>query len=179
MPKVTVTGRLLNNAVFEPKENETSGKMQYSALVLLDKGQDEKIIEARDEALAETFGKKIPKKYDDWTVREGDDEEFELTFGNLFINSKNNKKPRVLVRENGELRSVDEEEGLIYAGCRVAVSIDVYAYKKNTDKKIPNGCSTGLRAVMFQKHDEPLSDFEAKDEEFDDIDSDTEAPDLN
>jgi len=171
MAKVTVTGRLLNNAVFQPKLNETNGKEQYSALLLLDEGQAAKIQQAKEAAILETFEGKAPPNLNDWTVRVGDDEEYELTFGHEFINAKHVRAPRVVVRENGNIRDLHPDEGLIYAGCNVAVSIDVYAYKKNSERKIPPGVTIGLRAVMFTGHNEPLGSGGASDNEFDGFDS--------
>jgi hypothetical protein len=169
--KTTVTGRLINNAVFSPKINDVNGKEQFSALLVLDPGEDRKIEAARDKALDETFEGKVPSNVNDWTVRVGDDDEYETTFEKKFINAKHVKAPRVVTRENGELRDVSPDEGLIYAGCNVAVSIDVYAYKKNTEKKIPAGVTIGLRAVMFKSHNDPLGSGRASDDEFDGIES--------
>jgi len=167
--KITVKGRLLNNAIFSPKTDETYDKTQYAALVVLNPGEAEKVTAARDEALKEKFGK-VPPKYTDWTVREGDDPEFENTYENKFIHSKSDKLPKAMVREDGALRTVDEDEGLIYAGAYVAVSIDVYAYEFQKQK----GVSTGLRAIMFVKHGDALGGAVVTNSEFDDIDSDLE-----
>lgn len=169
--RVTVKGRMINNATFNPKTNEY-GKEQYSALVILDNGEEEKIKEAKSLACKEEFGGKIPANLQDWTVREGDDEDYDLTFGKRFINAKATKKPKALVRRNGELEQIGEDDGLIYAGVNVAVSVDIYAYKKNVDKKIPAGVSCGLRAVMFRSHNDPLSSNIINDDEFDGIESD-------
>lgn len=170
--KVTVTGRLINNAIFTPKVDETYGKENYSALLVLDEGQEAKIKAAYTKAVNETFDGKPPANLQDWTVREGDDEEYELTFGKKFINAKHTRKPRTVARMNGDLVDISADEGLLYAGCYVAVSIDVYAYKKNSEKKIPAGVSLGLRAVMFKAHGEPLSSGGVSDDEFDGFESD-------
>lgn len=171
MAKITVKGRLLNNAAFEPKTDETYDKTQYSALVVLEDGESDKIRKLVKEVCKEKFGAKIPAKLADWTVREGDDEDFENTFEREFINAKSNRQPAIVIRENGQIRKLDQEEDMIYAGVHVYVSIDVYAYVGDKAKKNPPGVSTGLRAIMFWKHGERLGDSVNADSEFEDFES--------
>lgn len=157
--RVTVKGRLLNNAIFEARENEQSGNMEFSALIALEEGEEKKVIAARDAALKEKWGDKVPVKLVDWAVRVGDDEDYQNTFGKHFVNAKSRRKPKALKKlKDGtfEKLSPDDDPVLIYAGVYVYASIDVYVYDANKQKKSPPGVTTGLAGVLFWKHGESL-----------------------
>lgn len=168
--KVTVRGRLLGGGVWKPKENEQSGKMQYSACVILEEGQDSKIEAIRDAAVLEKFGKKKPGGLQDWTVREGDDEDYELSFGKFFINPKATREIAKKVKRNGKVDDVTEEDDLIYPGANIAISVSAYAYEGDKSRSIKPGVTLNARAIMFLSHNDRLTD-DVDDEEFDDFES--------
>ena len=170
--RITVRGRLMNNAQFQPRENPASGKMQYSALVVLDEGEEKKVMAARDAVVAAKWPKK-PKQFADYAVREGDDEDYENSYGKFFINAKSNQPPKLLLKErDGTFRQITPEDNLIYAGVYVYASIDVYPYEANREARSPAGVTTGLRGLMFAKHGEPLGLAVNADDEFGSFDSD-------
>lgn len=169
---VTVRGRYVGGSIYKTKTNETTGKEQFSACVVLDDGEDKKIEAIRDAAIKEVFGSKVPK-LEDWTVRVGDDEEYEHSFGKKFINPKASatKVVKVCRRVAGELEETED----VYPGCYVAVSVNAYAYEGDKKQSIKPGVTLQLRAVLFTKDGEPLGD-RFKDNEFDGFDSEeTEA----
>lgn len=145
--QTTVKGRFIGGALYSPKESQSGEK--FSACVVLEPGEEEKIRGIRALAMEEEFGNKAPKGLKDWTLRKGDDEEYEHSFGKLFINpkSKAEKKPPVMRRVAGVLEPCED----IYPGCYVHVSVNAYAYSGDAKKSIEPGVSLGLRAVMFWK----------------------------
>lgn len=169
--KVTVKGRFIGGALFEPKEID--GKTQYNACVVLDDGEAVKVERIVKAAAKEKWGDKKPAGLQNWGVREGDDPEFAHSFEKQFINPKagTKVKPGVLVKRDGVMKSVEEEDGIVYPGCYVAVSVNAYAYAGDKAKNIKPGVTLGLRGVMFLRDGEPLADRLDADSEFADFDS--------
>lgn len=172
---VVVKGRLASGAkkLFEGEENPY-GKFEYSALIILDEESIAKVEEAKAEALAETFGTKIPKNLNDWVIREGDDEEYEASFGKKFVNAKKKggKPPQVLKKVGGVKEPIYLEDDVLYSGCYVAAVISIYAYTGDPAKKIQPGVSCGLEAVLFVRDGERLGRPEVNvDDAFAGIDS--------
>jgi len=167
--KVSVRGRLLGGGVWKVKDD--NGK--YSACVVLDEGEEAKIMKIRDAALKEEFGDKVPKSVKDWTAREGDDEEYELSYEKWFINPKSTRPIAKKVKRAGKVLDVTEEDDLIYPGADVAISVSAYAkagYKDDDGNKVPGYVTLNARAIMFLGHNERLTD-DVADEEFDDFES--------
>ncbi|QEF98178.1 hypothetical protein Mal15_22260 [Stieleria maiorica] len=164
-----VKGRFIGGAIYKPKDTQSG--MKYSACVVLEPGEEDKIREVRAEAMADEFGSKTPKGMKDWTLRKGDDEEFEHSYEKLFINPKagEEKKPALLRRVQGKLEPTED----IYPGCYVHVSVNAFAYSGDSKKGIDPGVTLGLRGLMFWKDGEPLgggfreSEFEGFESEVD------------
>lgn len=176
--RATVTGRFVGGGLFEPRldpQNKDKAP-KFSACVVLDEGQAAIIEGIRDVALEEKFGNKVPKGLQDWTVREGDDEDFEATFGKMFINPKmsnnKNKEPKRVHRdESGAHVSVKQSDDIIYPGCKVAISVNAYAYSGDQGAGIKPGVTLGLRAVMYTGKGERLDDNVNVDNEFDGVEA--------
>lgn len=156
---VTVTGRFLGGGLFTPRIKEEGKVPEYSAALALDDGQEEKIVAAKAAALAEEFGTKIPPSLQDWTVREGDDPEF-ASYGLKYINAKlkavnkhgvPRNRPPTYIRRGGGLVEVNQDDNVIYPGCYIALSIQVYAYPGDKNKSIKPGVSITLRQALFLK----------------------------
>ncbi|MEM1224577.1 MAG: ssDNA-binding protein [Planctomycetota bacterium] len=149
---LVVKGRYIGGAIYEPKE--TSNGVKFNACVVLEDGEAAKVKAARDAAIKEKFGTKKPAGLQDWTVRQGDDEEYEHSYEQDFINpkAKGDKRIPILRKTNGEMEETDD----VYPGCYVHLSIDVYAYPGDKAKDIKPGVSCGLRAVMFWKDGEAI-----------------------
>ena len=168
--KLIVRGRLVSN-IWKLKENANDAdKMQYSFNVILDEGEEKKIIKRRDEVCKEIFGKVKGAKFDDWTVREGDDEEFELSYERHYVNVKagEGKFPAALVKRGGKQIDIEEGDDLLYPGANVALSLTMFGNKKKD--KIPAFITLGIKAILFVEHGERLTDTVA-DDEFDDFES--------
>lgn len=166
----TVKGRFIGGGLFEMKEN----KKKHSACVVLDGDDDQKKIrKIRDEALTEKFGSKIPKNLQDWTMKEGDDEDY-ASYGGIFINPKSSKKVAIGTKKNGSFEPVDQDDGVVYPGCHVHVSVSAYAYDSNPKENILPGVTLILRAVCFWKDGEPLGN-RFSESEFDSCESEVDA----
>lgn len=175
MGTVVVKGRLASGAkkVFEGEENQY-GKFEYSALVILDDESLAKVEAAKAEALEATFGNKIPKDLQDWVIRQGDDEQYEASFGKKFVNAKKKegKAPQVFKKIAGVKEQVFLDDDIIYSGCYVAAIISVYAYTGDPSKKIKSGVTCGLEALLFVRDGERLGRPEVNvDDAFAGIDS--------
>lgn len=175
--KVTVTGRFIGGALFEPKEHEDGGKPKYSACVVLDEGEDAKVKKLAAAAVKNKWGNKKPGGLQNWTVREGDDEEYEQSFEKLYINPKSTREPQTVIRRNGVMEKVELDDDILYTGCYVAVSVGVYAYDGDKKKGIKPGVTLNLRAAMFLKDGERLSDSVNAENEFDGFKSEAAAND--
>lgn len=167
--KATVTGRYVGGSLFEQNDD---GK--YSACIVLDEGQEAKIEAIRDAAVADKFGKKIPAGMADWTVREGDDEEYEVSFERFFINPKANAKnqPKTVIRTGGKIEEVGDET--IYPGCYVAVSVNAYGMDADPKKKMKACVCLGLGNVMFLKDGERLGGGSNPEDDFAEFESEFE-----
>ena len=77
---VTVTGRFVGGGLFEPRSKEEGKDARYSACVVLDDGENEKIDKLIMFVKKDKWGTKVPPGLQTWGVREGDDPEFEASF---------------------------------------------------------------------------------------------------
>jgi hypothetical protein len=181
MAQVTVTGRLMTNPkrFFKGGVND-DGKHIYDAQIILDDASVAKLTKARQEAIEKTWeGKPMPASVNDYVIREGDNPEYSNTYGKKFIIAKKqDQAPKVIRKVNGKTEDVSADDGIFYAGCQVALSIDVYGSKGDKAKKIPAYMTVGLRGVMFLRDDEPIGNRVDADSEFGDLpDSEVEVAD--
>ena len=171
MSQVTISGRLLTNPKrFFKGEMTEFGKHTYSAQVVLDDVSVAKLKVAREKAIAEVWeGKPMPASASDYVLRVGDQDEYQNTLGKHYvIAKKQDGAPTIIRKQAGKTVAVTSEDGLFYAGCQVALSIDVYGSKGDKAKKIPAYLTTGLRGVMFLADGEPLGNRVDADSEFGD-----------
>ena len=181
MAQVTVTGRLTTNPnrFFKGAMNKF-GKHIYDAQIVLDDASVAKLTKARQEAIEAIWeGKPMPSNVNDYVIREGDDPEYSHTYGKKFIIAKKqDQAPKVIRKVNGKIEDVIASNALFYAGCQVAVSIDVYGSKGDKAEKIPAYMTVGLRSIMFLRDDEPIGNHVDADSEFGDLpDSEVEVAD--
>ncbi len=169
MTQTTVTGRYVGGSLFEVNDDN-----KFSALVVLDDGQEAKIEKIRDLAIKEKFGDKKPAGLVDWCLREGDDPEYTASFGHMFINPKGGERnpPKTVMKVNGVLTSVGPET--IYPGCFVAISVNAYALPANTEKKMKACVCLGLGNVMFLRDGERLGGTSNPDDDFAEFESDVD-----
>lgn len=177
--RVTVTGRFIGGGLWEPRKTTEDSAEKYSTCVVLNSGQASKVEKVVNAAIVEKWGNKKPSGLQIWGVREGDEEEFEASFEQEFINPKAGKPPQTLIKRGGVVEKVTEEEDILYPGCYVAVSIGAYAYDGDKKKSIKPGVSLNVRAIMFTKDGERLGDVVNAEAEFEDFESaETDEEDL-
>ena len=164
---VTVKGRFVGGGLFEPRAREEGKEPRYSATVVLEKAEAKKIESITKAAIVQKWGSKVPAGLVSWGLREGDDPEFEASYGNVFINPKATRAPDTVTRINGKINKVTREEDIIYPGCYVAASVSAYAYEGDRARSIKPGVTLNLRAVLFLKDGERLDNSVDSDKEFD------------
>jgi hypothetical protein len=129
---------------------------KFEATFLLNKKtQADKIKEIQD-AIASMIKENLKgaKLGDDKKcLKDGDDFEYVGYAGNMSIKASSNKRPLVIDRDKSQLT---EEDGRLYAGCRVNATIELWAQNNTYGKRI----NANLLAVQFYKDDEPFADGE-------------------
>ena len=147
---VTVAGRFIGGGLFTARAKHEGKPAEYNAVIVLDDEEYAKVKAARDQAVAEKWGKKIPPGVKDYTDQTGDDPEM-ASFEKQYINPKSKSLdrngspkagPKTLVKRGGVLMPTTQGEGVIYPGCYVAASITVYAVDGDKAKSIPPCIST-------------------------------------
>jgi hypothetical protein len=179
-PKTTVKARFTGGKFWNADED--TGK--FNALLILEPGQEEKVRAIRDEALKAKFGAKVPKNLQDWSLREGDDEEFENSFERFYINPIARKKaPKAFTKKGNVLTEIKESDNILYAGCFVYAVVDCFAYPGDKTKKIQPGVTMSLQSMVFWKGGDAIGydgmpssndydDMESEEEEVEDDDDD-------
>lgn len=96
-------------------------------------------------------------------VHDGDAKEYDGYAGNLYVTSRNQKRPRIVDTDGTPLSA---EDGRPYSGCFADVILDIWAQDNEFGKRI----NASLAGVQFRRHGDafggggtPLSDdaFEA------------------
>lgn len=151
MTTINVTGRYVGGALWAPKKRGEGDRRTYNAVIVLDKANAAKVEKARAEAIADQWGTKPPAGMVDHTLRFGDDPDYDHSYQQYFINpgAQEDRPPQVVRRSGGAFVVTTKEDGVVYPGCNVAASIDVYAYDANRDKGIKAGVTCGLRMLAF------------------------------
>ena len=171
-------------SLFTASQVMGEGEPKYGATFLLPKGnsQVEVLRKAMGTVAAEKWGAKAGGILADLTaankvlLRDGKCKpEYDGFDGCMFFNASRKEfqgAPKIFNTDKTELTEAD---GVIYAGCYVNVSIELYAQDNKYGKRI-NGA---LRAIMFRADGEALGgSAPANEGEFDDI-SDVGAGEVN
>ena len=153
-------------------DGNTSKK--FKAAFLIDKKKQAALIEeiedAIEDAMAEKWGKSIPKlKAEKLCLRDGDQEEWDGYEGMMYVSASNTKKPPIVDRDKTPLT---EEDGRPYAGCYVNATIHIWVQDKPADKG-GKRVNASLEAVQFVKDGEAFGAGAVDiDEEFEDLGGD-------
>lgn len=148
--------------LFRARAMEEGQTPKFSIVSILDKKKHAKDIEALKAAMKavaeEKWGKgKVPSSVK-YCLRDGSDKADVDGYGPdvMFFSAANDKKPMVVDANNATL---DEQDGKIYAGCYVDVSVRLWAQDNKYGKRV----NAQLRAVRFRKDGEAFGDAGAKD----------------
>ncbi len=174
--------------IFEPVSVQGSDE-RYGASFLLDPENKVhakviKAIEDKVEQLIKENWKKRPPKLTVEFYGEGDEklsdetgEPYQGYEGMTWVSALANKKkqPRLVVRRNGVNEDVKEEDQLLYGGCYVTASIELWAQDNDHGKAI----RSQLRGIQFKSHGDAFSQAApVSDDEFDDEDAEDDLDDL-
>lgn len=158
--------------------NGTEGK--YEATFLIPK-TDKKTIKLINERIEEKLNEsklksKIP--LDKMCLKDGDGVEYAGYADHYSLKASSNNRPTVL---NSDKTPLVQEDGVIYAGCYVNASIDIWIQNNQYGKRV----NANLYGIQFYKDGEPFSsdgvdvtdDFEELDDE-DDFEEETQEDDI-
>lgn len=144
---------------------------KFEATFLIDKktqGDKVKEIEAAIATMIKENLKGAKLGDDKKCLKDGDDFEYAGYAGHMSIKASSTKRPLVIDRDKS---SLTEEDGRIYAGCRVNATIELWAQNNTYGKRI----NANLLAVQFYKDDEPFADGQkASIDDFDAFNDDDE-----
>lgn len=171
--------RLAFADLWEPRPGMNGGAARYGAKLIFE--PDSKAHKAMEAALQEVaeekWGKaaaKVVKSLgtDKKCLRDGDNSTnkdgdiYDGFEGNLFVAAYNKKKPTTINRQRDHV----EDDGTIYAGCRVNAIVDVYAMERTGQGKSINA---SLGGVQFFKDDDAFGGGgRVAADDFDEIDDD-------
>ena len=141
---------------------------KFGAVFLLDKKKHASLIEEIREAsiklAKEAFGGKVPKKCI-MCLHDGEEKEDVDGYGEdvMFLTSSNKKRPQVINRDRSALV---EEDGIIFAGCYVNASVNLWVQDNDFGKRI----NASLSAVQYVKDGEAFGEKPVDvDSEFEDL----------
>lgn len=161
---LTPPARLSYPKLFKPEanKNNANAKPSYSTSLLFPKGADLGALqEACESTAVEHFGSKWKQKKIRMPLRdqgsqtyidENDDEQVKTGYtpGAMFCNANSYRKPGLVMRDGQT--PIDEDDGILYAGCWVIASVRPGAY--DTDGN--SGVKIWLQNVMFLDDDDKL-----------------------
>lgn len=141
---------LFRKAVFSGDETK------YEATFLIDKKDGAEQIAEIDASIKALLkeklkGSKLPA--DKLCLKDGDTIDYAGYAGTMSIKASSTKRPLVIDRDKSPLT---EDDGKIYAGCRVNAVIELWAQNNTYGKRI----NANLLGVQFLKDDEPFADGE-------------------
>jgi len=145
---------------------EDTGK--YAATFLIPKSDSKTIATIEQSckaALSEKYGASIPKGFK-MPLVDGDDKEYQGYADHVCIKATTKKRPTLVNRDK---TPIAEEDGILYGGCYVNASIDIWIMDNQYGKKV----LASLNAIQFVKDGEAFGsksegadDFEDLDDEF-------------
>jgi len=146
----------------EQYAGEDTGK--FAATFLIPKS-DVKAVKAIEDACAaalkEKFGDKIPKGFK-LPIQDGDEREYQGYADHVCIKASTKKRPTLVNRDK---TPIVEEDGILYGGCYVNASLDVWVMDNSYGKKV----LASLNAIQFVKDGEPFASGSNGADDFDEL----------
>jgi len=143
---------------------EDTGK--YAATFLIPKSDTKTVAtieQACKQALIEKYGEgKIPKGFK-LPLVDGDDKEYQGYADHVCIKASTKKRPTLVNRDK---TPIVEEDGILYGGCYVNASIDVWVMDNQYGKKV----LASLNAIQFVKDGEAFGNASNGADDFEDLD---------
>jgi len=161
--------RLSFPSLFKTEQYAGEDTEKYAATFLIPKSDTKTVAsieQACKAALVEKYGEgKVPKGFK-LPLVDGDDKEYQGYADHVCIKANTKKRPTLVNRDK---TPIVEEDGILYGGCYVNASIDVWVMDNSYGKKV----LASLNAIQFVKDGEAfgnksdaLDDFEDLDDEF-------------
>ncbi|HEY0201927.1 MAG TPA: DUF2815 family protein [Burkholderiaceae bacterium] len=171
--KVKLTNvRLAFPALWEAKTVNGEGKPAFSGVLLIEPGSaNEKIVnDAIDAAAVEKWGAKAAavvkqlRAADKVALHDGDlKANYDGFAGMVYVSARNAVRPLTINRDKS---SITEADGIIYAGCYVNASIDVWAQDNKFGKRV----NATLGGVQFARDGDAFAaGASASEDDFDDL----------
>ena len=146
----------------EQYAGEDTGK--FAATFLIPKS-DVKAVKAIEDACAaalkEKFGDKIPKGFK-LPIVDGDDKEYKGYADHVCIKASTKKRPTLVNRDK---TPIAEEDDILYGGCYVNASIDIWVMDTSYGKKV----LASLNAIQFVKDGEAFANSSNGADDFDEL----------
>ncbi len=149
-----------------------NGDPKYGVQLIVPK--DHKGLEAFEKAVLEVAKEKFPSKVKGSKIsaslkmplRDGDierDEYPDIYENTYFFSASSSRRPQVFDRDKSALA---EDDGVMYSGCYVNASLNVYAFDVQGNK----GVAVGLNGLQFVKDGEPLGGNSDSTDDFEELD---------
>ena len=139
---------------------------KYAATFLIPKSDTKTVAsieQACKQALVEKYGEgKVPKGFK-MPLVDGDDKEYQGYADHVCIKANTKKRPTLVNRDK---TPIVEEDGILYGGCYVNASIDVWVMDNSYGKKV----LASLNAIQFVKDGEAFGNKSDALDDFDDLD---------
>lgn len=173
MKVVIKEARIAFPKIWEPEKFQGQGTPACSANFIIDprtqKAEVDKVLAAMWQAAQDKWKDraadiyKMLKAKSDICLRPGDEKADKTGYAsNVFVSARNKARPIILDRQKNPLTQAD---GVIYAGCYVNVSLDIWAQDNASGKRI----NATLLAIQFMRDGEAFSGGEAySDDDFSD-----------
>lgn len=175
MANPVIKARFIGGALWKPRKSEEDKVAKYSALLVLEPGEEAKLEAAVKEAVDAFWQGKPPSGTQNWVLRQGDDPEF-ASFEKYYVNAKANSvdkngseighPPCYIRKQDGALYPVESTDDIIYPGCFVATEVNVYCYNGDRAKNMKPGIALGMNKMLFLRDGERLSSQTSADSAF-------------
>lgn len=147
----------------EQYAGEDTGKFAATFLIAKSDTKTVAAIEAAcKQALIEKFGDKIPKGFK-LPIVDGDDKEYQGYADHFSIKASTKKRPTLVNRDK---TPIVEEDGILYGGCYVNASLDIWVMDNSYGKKV----LASLNAIQFVKDGEAFASGSNGADDFDTLD---------
>ena len=142
--------RLSFPSLFKTEQYAGEDTEKYAATFLIPKSDTKTVTaieQACKQALVEKYGEgKVPKGFK-MPLVDGDEKEYQGYADHVCIKASTKKRPTLVNRDK---TPIVEEDGILYAGCYVNVSIDLWVMDNSYGKKV----LASLNAIQFVKDGE-------------------------
>ena len=139
---------------------------KFAATFLIPKSDTKTVAsieQACKQALVEKYGEgKVPKGFK-MPLVDGDDKEYQGYADHVCIKANTKKRPTLVNRDK---TPIVEEDGILYGGCYVNASIDIWIMDNQYGKKV----LASLNAIQFVKDGEAFGNASNGADDFEDLD---------